>query len=198
MNLIRININGSMNDLSINTVTRKKILKILNKNTSSKGDGEIMELYRWTINGGENSLICYGWYDGHVGFENKHDLPPGGVSDTFDDDSDKKLLFGDLFITIFSNVKDAYIDCRVVDYANYYTQLFEGFDDCNTSDDESSDEGNEYDINDDFIDDNEIESGEDTDDDTEENEELDIDLNYYSDSDSDYNVECEGEDDHNK
>ena len=27
-------------------------------------------------------LICYGWYDGEAGFENKHDLPSGGNHDS--------------------------------------------------------------------------------------------------------------------
>tara|TARA_B000000437_G_C11572609_1_gene275956 strand:+ start:47 stop:676 length:630 start_codon:yes stop_codon:yes gene_type:complete len=194
MKLIRINYDGTMNDITINTkINKKNILKHLNKNSISKGDGELKELYRWKVNG-DSEITCYGWCDGHAGFENKHDLPPSGMSDFIDDEdsSDKKILFGDIFILLSSS--GTFKDIDVSNYANYYELLFEGFDDCNTSDDELSDddEYNEDDKN--FINDADLEEPSDDDSDyTNSIEELDIDENDYTDDDSEYNEECEGE-----
>ena len=145
MKIIRINNDGTMNDISIDTkLTKKTISKTLNKNTISKGDGDINLLYKWKVDG-NCELLCYGWYDGQAGFENKHDLPPSGISDFIDDDddSDKKLLFGDIFILLQSG--DNFIDIDVTSYANFYEVLFDGFDDCNTSDDDISEEETEED-----------------------------------------------------
>ena len=196
MKLIRINYDGTMNDISIDKLTKKTSLKLLSKNSVSRGEGELKELYKWKVDNGNSEIICYGWCDGQAGYENKHDLPPSGVSDFIDDDdsSDKKLLFGDIFIILSSN--GGFKDIDVSSYANYYELLFDGFDDCNTSDEELSEdeEGDEADkefINDDDID-------EQTDDDssyTNSVEELDIDDNDYTDEDSDYDEECEGEED---
>ena len=102
MKLIRINTDGSMNDISINTkLSKQNIIKYLNKNCISKGYDNLKELYKWKIES-IGDILCYGWYDGPAGFENKHDLPPSGISDFLDDDdsSYKKLLFGDIFIVL--------------------------------------------------------------------------------------------------
>ena len=195
MKLIRINYDGTMNDITINTKTNKKnILKILNKNSVSKGDGELKELYRWKVNNGNSDITCYGWCDGQAGFENKHDLPPSGVSDFIDDEdsSDKKILFGDIFILLSS--EGSFKDIDVSTYANIYEVLFEGFDDCNTSDDELSEEEEYNDDDVGFINDGELEEHSDDDSDyTNSVEGLDIDENDYTDDDSEYNDECEGE-----
>jgi hypothetical protein len=193
MKLIRINYDGSMNDISINTkITPKNVVKMLNKNSVSLGEGDMKELYKWRVDNGNSDISCYGWCDGNAGFENKHDLPPSGMSNFIDDEdsSDTKILFGDIFITLSSN--GVFKDIDVSNYANYYEGLFEGFDVCNTSDDElSEDEGCDEDDNG-FIDDEPVE---DSDDSYTNIEELDIDENDYTDDDSDYNEECEGEDD---
>ena len=193
MKLIRINYDGSMNDISINTkITPKNVVKMLNKNSVSLGEGDMKELYKWRVDNGNSDISCYGWCDGNAGFENKHDLPPSGMSNFIDDEdsSDTKILFGDIFITLSS--KGVFKDIDVSNYANYYEGLFEGFDVCNTSDDELS-EDEECDEDDNgFIDDEPVE---DSDDSYTNIEELDIDENDYTDDDSDYNEECEGEDD---
>ena len=194
MNLIRINSDGTMNDITIDKITKKNLIKSLTKNSISKGEGDLKELYKWKVENGSD-LICYGWYDGPAGFENKHDLPPSGISDFIDDDdsSDKKLLFGDIFILLSKNGE--FKDIDVSKYANYYELLFEGFDDCVTSDDELTDneEITEEDKN--FINDGEIEEDEDSDSSYNSIEELDVDDNEYTDDDSDYDEECEGESD---
>ena len=197
MKIIRINCDGTMNDITIDTSNKKNVSKSLNKNSISKGEGDIKELYRWKVNNGNSEITCYGWCEGQAGFENKHDLPPSGISDFIDDEdsSDNKLLYGDIFILLSSN--GTLKDIDVSSYANHYEVLFEGFDDCNTSDDELSEEEEYNEEDKKFIDDEEVEE-EPSDDDsdyTNSVEELDIDENDYTDDDSDYNEECEGEED---
>ena len=156
MKLIRINTDGSMNDISINTkLSKQNIIKYLNKNCISKGYDNLKELYKWKIES-IGDILCYGWYDGPAGFENKHDLPPSGISDFIDDEdsSDKKILFGDMFIILSLN--DNFKDIDVSTYANYYEMLFEGFDDCNTSDDELTEEEELTEEDKEFINDDEI------------------------------------------
>jgi len=192
MKLIRINNDGTMNDISIDTkLSKKTLLKTLTKNSISKGNGDINLLYKWKVYG-NCELLCYGWYDGQAGFENKHDLPPSGISDFIDDEdgSDKKLLFGDIFILLQST--DSFKDIDVTTYANYYEVLFDGFDDCNTSDDEISEEENDEDKE--FINDNDSDEISDNDSSYNSVEELDIDENDYT-EESDYDSECEGEED---
>ena len=190
MKLVRINIDGTMNEISIDSkLSRKNILKNINKNTISKGDGELCLLYKWKVDN-SSELLCYGWYDGQAGFENKHDLPPSGISDFIDDDdsSDTKLLFGDIFISLIEN--DTFKDIDVSSYANYYEILMDGFDDCNTSDDDISEEENEEDKE--FINDEYEDESSDNDSSYNSVEELDIDENDYT-EESDYDSECEGE-----
>ena len=103
MKIVRINIDGTMNDLDI-TLKKKNILKILEEKSSSKGNTNFAELYKWNHEGKE--VICYGWYDGEAGFENKHDLIPGGNSSFLcDEDSSEKLLFGDIFLVCYDKKK---------------------------------------------------------------------------------------------
>ena len=199
MNVTRINIDGTMDDISIPLpITQKNIIKKLDKNAVSKGNITCLkELFKWNINGTIH-LICYGWYDGDPGFENKHDLPPNGVSSFLDDEdlSEIKLLFGDIFIVLYNSKKKEYSNCTVSDYALYYNELFEGFDDCNTSDDEKSEEEEFESEDEQFINDDPESEEELLDYKENEDDELNTDLNIYSDdSDSDYNEECEGEDD---
>ena len=195
MKLIRINNDGSMNDISINVnLTKKNIVKNLNNNSISKGEGSLKELYRWKVQN-EGEILCYGWYDGQAGFENKHDLPPSGISDFLydDDSSDKKLLFGDIFIVL--SLDGTFKDIDVSAYANYYELLFEGFDECNTSDDELTEEEELTEEDKQFIDDDDINEVSDDEEYHDDHiEKLDIDENDYTD-DSEYNEECEGEDD---
>lgn len=196
MKIIRINYDGTMNDIEIEKLTKKNVLKVLNKNSVSKGVDDLKELYRWKVDSGSSEIMCYGWCEGHSGFENKHDLPPSGISDFIDDEdsSDKKLLFGDIFILLSSGGK--FTDIDVSSYANYYEVLFEGFDDCVTSDDELSEEEELDEEDKEFI--NDDDPGEQSDDDSEYTnsvEELDIDENEYTDDDSDYDEVCEGESD---
>lgn len=196
MKVVRINVDGTMNDLDITSSTKKNIISKLNKSAISKGDTELKGLYRWSISS-NIELLCYGWYDGSHGFENKHELPPNGISDFLDDEDDsaQKLLFGDIFLTLFNNKDKVFVNCVVSDYGRYYEELFEGFDECNTSDENEEEEDETLDTDDEeFIDDKELDD--DGDSDFNSDEQLDIDDNTYtSEDESDYDEACEGESD---
>ena len=164
MKIIRINKNGSMNELNLKIP--KNCLNVLKKNSVSCGTGNIKELYFWKYD--DKNIKCYGWYDGESGFENKHELAPNGTSLFLEEDSSSKLLFGDLFILCIDNDKK-YQDFGVDDYSMFYDIINEGFDDCS-------------------------DSGEDSDEDSEDSddEDIDIDIDYNpNNSESDeYDEDC--------
>ena len=172
MKITKININGTMDDIDV-SFTKKTIIKVLEKKSSFK---DITELYKWTH---DNKVVsCYGWYEGEPGFENKHDLIPNGSSSFCDEESSEKLLFGALFMVCYDKKLDEYVDFCVSDYGAFYELMFEGFDDCENSEEESGEEEPNTD-DDEFIDD-------DIDEDTPyyeygSDDELDEDENDYSD-----------------
>ena len=112
-NIVRINVDGTMNDVKISITTIKTIIKQLNNITLSKGSTDLKQLYRWNYL--DKEIYCYGWYDGEHGFENKHDLLPNGNSSFLcDEDSSEKLLFGDIFILwIDTNSKKPYFVLKI-------------------------------------------------------------------------------------
>ena len=137
-NVVRINIDGSMNDLEL-LIENRNVVNILNKNANKKGKNNIRHLYSWTK---DNKIIkCYGWYDGNHDCVNKHELIPYGSSKFLEDDSSTILLYGDIYLLCYDNNK--ILDFSVSDYANFYNEINEGFDDCDT-DDESEDSEEEY------------------------------------------------------
>ena len=138
MKVVQIFKNGDMCDLECK-FTKKNILKTLTLNSKSTGNDSLKLLYTWNI--GNTEILCYGWYDGEAGFENKHDLPPSGLSSFIETDSSVKLLFGDIFIV--RTCKGKYSQLNITDYSDYYNQLFGGFDECNSSDNESLSEEEE-------------------------------------------------------
>ena len=71
MKVVRVKIDGTMNTLDLN-LKKKGITKLLENNSISKGTSQFKELYEW--NHDKKKIICYGWYDGDAGFENKHEL----------------------------------------------------------------------------------------------------------------------------
>ena len=117
------------------------------KMSKSQGEGDIKELYKWTH---ENKIIkCFSWYDGEAGFENKHELPPGGISCFLDEDSSVQLLFGDIFLVLYND--DNLYDFQISDYGVFYNFICDGFDDCDTEDEEKEEE-EEINIDEDYID----------------------------------------------
>ena len=136
-NIVRSNIDGSMNDLEL-TIENRNVVNILNKNSNKKGKNNIRHLYSWTK---DNKIIkCYGWYDGNHDCVNKHELIPYGSSKFLEDDSSTILLYGDIYLLCYDNNK--ILDFSVSDYANFYNEINEGFDDCDT--DEETDSEEEY------------------------------------------------------
>lgn len=125
------------------------ILRTLTK--ISTNNDKISELYTWNC---ENIITkCYGCYDGEGGFENKHVLPPNGISVFLEEDSSEKLLFGDLFIVRFKD--DELIDTSISDYGEFYNLMFNGFDDCSSEEEyrdcsEDSFDTSESDIDEDY------------------------------------------------
>ena len=179
MKIIRINKNGSMNELDLKIP--KNCLNVLKKNSISCGNGNIKELYFWKYDG--KIIKCYGWYDGESGFENKHELAPNGTSTFLEEDSSSKLLFGDLFILCLDTEKK-YNDFGVDDYSMFYEIINEGFDDCSDTEESDSDEYSEdsIDIDIDYNPNNENSDSDDYEEDCEEfneNELLDTDNNIY-------------------
>tara|TARA_Y100001960_G_scaffold327197_1_gene413010 strand:- start:359 stop:949 length:591 start_codon:yes stop_codon:yes gene_type:complete len=159
MKIVRVNIDGTMNDLDLQ-LKKRGLTKQLEGNASSKGSTNFRELYKW--NHENREIICYGWYDGDAGFENKHDLIPNGNSSFLcDEDSSEKLLFGDIFLVCYDK-KKTIIDFDVSDYAELYDIMFEGFDDCNSEDDDIEDEDEPNTDDENFIvdDDEDIDSNE--------------------------------------
>ena len=144
MKIIQIFKDNTMNEID-NKFTIKNISNKLSKISKTQGHSSLKELYYWNY---ENSkIICYSWYDGESGFENKHELPPGGISSFLDEDSSEKLLFGDIFIC---KLKDNKIcDFDIAGYGEFYNIHFGGFDDCESF---SEDEDDDDDENDDICD----------------------------------------------
>ena len=175
MKCIRINSNGTMNDINL-SLKKKGLSKLLEEICISKGNTDFKELYKWIHK--EITIFCYGWYDGDPGFENKHDLIPNGNSDFLEEDSSKKLLFGD--IILFAMKKNKFINFSVTDYSEIYEILFD-FDDCEdiTDDEDESEEENGFIVDDDKNDD------EDEDFNSEEEEESEDSYEYLSDDDLD-------------
>jgi hypothetical protein len=137
-NVTRINIDGSMNDLELN-IENRNVVNILNKNSNKKGKNNIRHLYTWTK---ENKIIkCYGWYDGNHDCVNKHELIPFGSSKFLEEESSNILLYGDIFLLCYNENK--IMDFYVSDYADFYNEIQDGFDDCET-DEELSDSESEY------------------------------------------------------
>lgn len=146
MRFVRINTDDTMNEISMDQP--KQIVPALTQLANSCGDSKLQQLYSWNFNG--DIIYCYGWYEGEAGFENRHDLIPGGISDFLDEDSSEKLLFGDIFL-VKKNKQKKLVDFLVSDYAAMYSELFEGFDDCGSDDEEEGEEEEPNSEDEDFI-----------------------------------------------
>jgi hypothetical protein len=131
MKVVQIYKDGTMDEVECK-LTEKNICKCLTDKSNSCGEGKIKLLYKWAYD--NHNLLCYGWYEGEVGFENKHDLVPSGCSDFIDTDSSEKLLFGDIFI-VKQCSKKKYVSFEVSDYGGFYNFGFGGFEDCESEED---------------------------------------------------------------
>ena len=173
MKIIRINKDGTMNELDIKLP--KNPINVLNKNKVSSGNDALKELYMWKYD--TKIVKCYGWYDGEAGFENKHELAPNGSSSFLEEDSSAQLLFGDIFILATEDNK--FCDFCVSDYGMFFEIMNDGFVDI---DSESSDDGYDeesHSEDEDYIDDCYESSDDMSMESYDENELLDTDNNIY-------------------
>lgn len=130
MKLVHIHKDGTMDDIDCSKLNLKNVCKKLTEVSKSQGNNALKLLYTWKYE--DYSILCYGWYDGEAGFENKHDLPVSGSSSFLETDSSEQLLFGDLFMLKQQNKK--FCDFEISTYGEFYTYAFGGFDDCDTDD----------------------------------------------------------------
>lgn len=139
MKVIRISKDTNMTEINLNKCKDANFLSNLKKNSISEGNNDIKLLFTWKYN--DNLIMCYGWYDGESGFENKHELPPYGESAIIEKDSSEELLFGDIFV-IKRDKKNKLSDITISEYCDFYNFAMGGFEDCDisTSDDELLDE----------------------------------------------------------
>jgi len=146
MKFIHIFKDGKMDEIEYKDkkCNEKKLIKYFNKISKSQGSSDIKRLYSWNYD--NSNILCYSWYDGENGFENKHDLPQSGVSDFIDEDSSFKKLYGDIFI-----LKSDYTDITISDYSVFYSNQFENYSDYD-SDTTISEEDNISDIENDNLD----------------------------------------------
>ena len=147
MNCIHIYKDGKMDELLFKK--KKNILSYLTNCSKSQGEDDIKQLYSWKYE--KKNIVCYGWYDGETGFENKHELPPYGESGFLEEDSSSQLLFGDIFLICYDNDNNI-INFQISDYGVFYNFIFGGFDNCSEEED-STDIHGDSDINDEIIND---------------------------------------------
>tara|TARA_B100000902_G_C27260769_1_gene890580 strand:+ start:1052 stop:1558 length:507 start_codon:yes stop_codon:yes gene_type:complete len=139
MKFIHVFKDGKMDEIEYKDkkCNEKKLIKYFNKISKSQGSGDIKRLYSWKCD--NSNILCYSWYYGENGFENKHDLPQSGISDFIDEDSSLKKLYGDIFI-----LKSDYTDITISDYSVFYSNLCEDYSDYDS--DSISEEDNVSDI----------------------------------------------------
>ena len=128
MKVVHIYRDDTMDDITIPDIQN------ISDHSKSQGNNMITLLYTWIYESRE--FRCYGWYDGEPGFENKHELPPGGNSTFLSEDSSTQLLFGDLFICQYDAQNASFVDCDISEYGEFYNMCFEGFHDIISSDEE--------------------------------------------------------------
>jgi hypothetical protein len=126
MKFIHILKDGKMDEIKYNKnkYDEKILIKYLTKISKSQGSDNIKRLYTWDYQG--YKIICYGWYDGHNGFENIHELPQSGNSDFIEEDSSLKTLYGDLFICKYT---DKYTDLTIGEYSMFYGNMVDDYSD---------------------------------------------------------------------
>ena len=116
-------------------------LNNLTEHTKYKGYGDIQLIYTWNLENNMNINI-YGWKNGSYDIVNKHELPAP---------LEYTLLYGDIIFLM--KVDSSFVNFTSNDYNKFYEDMFGGFDDCNSSDDEIDvdDSDDDYDYTDGFL-----------------------------------------------
>jgi hypothetical protein len=121
INVIIIDKDGSVNEKRIKNVD--KLYSVCNYRNADNFE----QLYVWQNE--TTSYELYGKKNGKANNENKFDLPPPVDSD---------LFFGTL--CVLKKVNDVYVDFTVAEWKTFYTTLFGGFEDIESSDNETDTE----------------------------------------------------------
>ncbi len=129
MKCIQIFKDERMDEININNI------KNLKDKSINQGSDNIQELFKW--NHGEYIIKCYGWFDGVDSFENQHNLPSGGQSDSIDIESSEINLYGDIFIVQFINEK--IYDLTIEDYSVFYNDQIDIYSDFDSDSDSEID-----------------------------------------------------------
>jgi hypothetical protein len=134
MKVVQIKCNEDMIDLDL-PIHLRNMKGLLQKHTCKSVNTPIQYLYSWIYEG--STIMCYGWITGEAGDENKHELPPDGHKHIQHiDNSDTQLLFGDIFMVM---KQSTICNFDTSEYGLFYHNSFEGFDDCDSSEDSSED-----------------------------------------------------------
>lgn len=137
MLLIKISKRGKVTNIEkpdINFIKKNKNISMLNT---------------WKYN--NYDFVIYGCENGNAGEENKYDLPPP---------IDCELYFNDLYIIKMKN--DKLENLNIEEYNIFYNDCFGGFEDIQSTDDEDEAELSEHTSDRDFIDDENISIGSET------------------------------------
>ena len=125
MNVLKISSDSSIDNYSISDLNELKINNIEN-------------LYKWKYN---NDIIeIYGCLDSNNGILNTHKLPPNGISNALDIESDTIDIYGNIYVVkLVNNILCNY---NIADYGEFFSYFTDYYDyDRGTSDsDESIDE----------------------------------------------------------
>jgi hypothetical protein len=111
MKLVQILVDGTMNDINLNKVTKTNILKKM-EDLSHLKEGKLKEICSWNIN--DIHITCYGYLKGIN--ENNHVIMKNMTykNEAYTDCK----LYGDIFIVKYNKTKVSDID--VADYALIY------------------------------------------------------------------------------
>ncbi len=126
--------NGEVKSAKITIATDEQGCQLsdIQKYLKKKTTPVLLGTYPWK----NQTLHLIGYKDGKAGTENQHELPPP---------HDKDLYFGDIVLLLAKEKKSFAkpILMKSEEYENFYTQMFEGFDDLDESESDDDDEFDE-------------------------------------------------------
>ena len=132
MNIICIHIDNIMTEHEI------PLKNIVDEIKTLDNSENIDLIYYWNYS--DDIIECYGSMLNNDS-KNNHVLPCGGISNSFEENSEDITLYGNIYI--LCKRKKKYIDYHISDYGNFYYIMNEYYD--VSSENESTDEGEEED-----------------------------------------------------
>ena len=132
MNIICIHIDNIMTEHKI------PLKNIVDEIKTLDNSENIDLIYYWNYS--DDIIECYGSMLNNDS-KNNHVLPCGGISNSFEENSEDITLYGNIYI--LCKRKKKYIDYHISDYGNFYYIMNEYYD--VSSENESTDEGEEED-----------------------------------------------------